>query len=72
MVLTLDIHHNFQFGLFRLTNHHSNTNRLLQNSPFFIITLYKGAAKEVFSICLDLQALLTIFNNMDEEYEMIS
>lgn len=33
---------------------------------------YEGAAKEVFSICLDLQALLTIFNNMDDEYEMIS
>ena len=40
MVLTLDIHQNFQFGLFCLTNHHSKTNRLLQNSPFFIITLY--------------------------------
>lgn len=33
---------------------------------------YEGAAKEVFSICLDLQALLTIFKNVDEEYEMLS
>ena len=28
---------------------------------------YEGAAKEVFSICLDLQALLTIFRNGEEE-----
>ena len=33
---------------------------------------YEGAAKEVFNICLDLQALLTIFNSVEEEYEVLS
>jgi len=33
---------------------------------------YEGAAKEVFSICLDLQALLTIFKNGEEEYEILT
>ena len=32
---------------------------------------YEGSAKEVFSICLDLQALLTVFKNSEEEYELI-
>ena len=31
---------NFQFGLFCLTNHHSNNYKQLQNSPFFWDTLY--------------------------------
>ena len=33
---------------------------------------YEGASKEVFSICLDLQALLTIFKNGEEEYEILT
>ena len=32
---------------------------------------YEGTAKEVFSICLDLQALLTVFRNSEEEYELV-
>ena len=37
-------HPNFQFGLFCLPNHHSNTYKLLQNSPFFWNTLYLSNA----------------------------
>ena len=32
---------------------------------------YEGTAKEVFNICLDLQALLTIFINSEEDYELL-
>jgi len=32
---------------------------------------YEGTAREVFSICLDLQALLTVFKNSEEEYQLI-
>ena len=28
---------------------------------------YEGTAREVFNICLDLQAILTIFNNAEED-----
>ena len=33
-------HQNFHFGLFCIPNQHSITRKLLQNSPFFLITLY--------------------------------
>ena len=40
-------HQNFHFGLFCMPNQYLITHKLLQNSPFFLITLYKILSAKV-------------------------